>query len=321
MEDFQTDHYSPSTLSQTLSSIVLLNGECIKNSSSFLINATDNVLHITIPKNTQSTEPVYIIHLLDNPGLNTQNPLSIRVHSLENSHATIFEGYYLNNSRKPLNIHTLNEYTLSKQATLQHYLFAQALSTESLTQHMVIHQEQDSQYTNALLKTHPGQHHTDLTLHLNQSGASATVRALLLASETQIKTFKIMTHHHAPHCTTKTVVRGIANDIAQSHVTGTIMVHPKASQTNAHLDVKQLLLSEKAIAHIKPELEIYHHDIQCTHGATIGHLDEEALFYLKSRGLSDTDSKNLLISAFMQPILEHIPPNAITDTLKKAHGY
>lgn len=305
---------------QTVPSIIFLNGKCLQNKSDFLVHATQNVLHITLPKNTRSTEPVYIIQLLETNAA-AENPFSIRVHCLDNSHATIFEGYYLKNPKKLLEVHTLNEYMLYKNATLEHYLFTHARASSKLNHNFIIHQDENSQYTGTYLMTQKGEHHIDHAQNLHQSGAASTLRALILGRESQIKTLKTTTHHHAAHCTSQTLVRGIAHDNAETRCTGKIIVDPMASKTKAHLDAKKLLLSDTANVHILPELEIYHQDVQCTHGATIGYLDNDALFYLKSRGISDLDAKQLLISAFLQPVLEPIPPNDFVKDLHITNGY
>ena len=107
-----------------------------------------------------------------------------------------------------------------------------------------------------------------------------------------------------------------------SDFTGTIVVAPNAYKTEARLDNKHLLLSKHAEAKTKPELEIHNGDIHCTHGATIGYLDQDALFYLKSRGIPEVEAKQLLVTAFIQPTLENIPTTALTQHIQgMLHGY
>lgn len=323
MEHFQTFPHPVKQPVQQEAFITLYNGACVHNTSDLLLNETDDSFHITIPYNTHVSSRIYIVHVLDKPPVRPESWVATHIHSLERSRATIFEVYYLMHAKNqtPYNIRTLTEYDLSQNSALEHYLFYQSGAADAVYNTLNIHQAQNSQYTGTLLQASAGQQHTELALHLNEANAEATIRALTLASETQNKTLNIVTQHHAPHCTSHTTTRGIANGLAKSHFTGSIIVDPAAKKTYASLDAKQLLLSEKALAHIKPELEIYHQDVQCTHGATVGYLDEEALFYLKSRGISELEAKKLLVNAFMQSIVQHIPPNDFTKAFQATHGY
>ena len=306
---------------KTLPFIMFLNGQCIENTSPLLLNTTENVLHISIPKNTQHPQTCYLIHLFDDPKFNAEHPMVQRLYGLENSNITIFEAYYLHDHTAPLVVNTLTEIYLAKNTSLQHHVQCQSKAADHLSNVLIVNQEQNSQYTGTLLQTSMGQHHNHITLNLYEPRAIAEIHALTLASKAQTKTLQVLAHHHSANCTSRTFARGIANDQGKSHLIGTIKVNPKASQTDARLNTKQLLLSEQAEAKVKPELEIDNDDVQCTHGATVGYLDEEALFYLKSRGIPEAEAKKLLIAAFMEPILKHIPLNTFTDINQEAHGY
>lgn len=306
---------------QTLPFVLFLNGQCIENTSPLLLNTTENALHITIPKNKHIPQTCYLIHLFDNPILETHTPISQRLYALENSNMTIVEAYYLHDHTTPLLINTLTEIYISKQAFLRHHVQSQSKAMDKLNNTLIVNQEQNSQYIGTFLQTSMGEHDTNITLNLWGPSAIAEIHALTLSSKTQNKTLQVLAHHHSSDCASRTTARGIVNDQGKSHLMGTIHVNPKATHTDARLDTKQLLLSEQAEAKVKPELEIYNDDVQCTHGATVGYLDIDALFYLKSRGIPEADAKKLLIAAFMEPILKHIPSNTLTDLNQEAHGY
>jgi Fe-S cluster assembly protein SufD len=111
-----------------------------------------------------------------------------------------------------------------------------------------------------------------------------------------------------PHCQSNELYKGIIDDSATAVFNGKIYVQKDAQKTNAFQSNKNILLSEAATVNTKPQLEIFADDVKCSHGCTIGQLDEEALFYLQSRGISKKAAQSLLVQAFAIDILEHIKP-------------
>ena len=113
--------------------------------------------------------------------------------------------------------------------------------------------------------------------------------------------------HAAPHARSLQKFKGVLKDTAQSSFEGKIFVRPEAQKTEAYQLNHNLLLSEGAIAHAKPNLEIFADDVKASHGATFAQVDEEQLFYLKSRGISAEVASQLLIGGFMQEMIDQIP--------------
>ena len=113
-------------------------------------------------------------------------------------------------------------------------------------------------------------------------------------------------YHTKPHCNSHALYKGILDDRARAVFNGKIVVAPDAQKTDAKQTNKALLLSEDAQINTKPELEIFADDVKCTHGATIGQLDADALFYLRSRGLDVEQARSVLIHAFASDLLNRI---------------
>jgi Fe-S cluster assembly protein SufD len=109
-----------------------------------------------------------------------------------------------------------------------------------------------------------------------------------------------------PHCTSREVFRAVLDDRAHSVFQGRIIVRPGAQKTDGKMMTRALLLSDEAEADNKPELEIFADDVTCGHGATTGALDETLLFYLRARGLPETEAQALLIQAFLGEAIEQI---------------
>jgi Fe-S cluster assembly protein SufD len=116
-----------------------------------------------------------------------------------------------------------------------------------------------------------------------------------------------------PHCESNELYKGVVDDSATAVFNGKIFVQKDAQKTNAYQSNKNLLLSDNASVNTKPQLEIFADDVKCSHGCTVGQLDEEGLFYMRSRGISEKAAKSLLIHAFAVDILEHIKPEKVRE--------
>jgi len=119
--------------------------------------------------------------------------------------------------------------------------------------------------------------------------------------------------HAVPHCESNEMYKGILSDKARGVFNGKVLVRQDAQKTNAYQQSSSLVLSDTAIMDAKPQLEIYADDVKCSHGATIGQLDQESVFYLKSRGLSDEGAKNLLQKAFLGDVILNFRFRPIID--------
>jgi Fe-S cluster assembly protein SufD len=143
-----------------------------------------------------------------------------------------------------------------------------------------------------------------ITVNFNHQQAAFTLFGLYQLHDKNAVEILTQMHHRVPHCSSKQIWKGVMHDASKAAFEGRIIVHPFAQKTSAHLSNKNLLLSKTAEVNTKPILEIEADDLQCTHGATVGCLDQHALFYLRSRGISEKDARQLLIDAFVQEIID-----------------
>jgi len=142
----------------------------------------------------------------------------------------------------------------------------------------------------------------DYIIKLTGSGSNVEVLVAKWAKGSEHFHLNITTIHQAPHTTADTFIRAIADGQSQVEINGTIIVEPKAQDTNSFLTENILLLSSKAQAHAIPNLEIEANDVKCSHAATIGRIDLEQLFYLRSRGLANIQAKRLIAQGFLSPV-------------------
>ena len=155
----------------------------------------------------------------------------------------------------------------------------------------------------------------EVSVVLGGEGAECTLNGLYLANGRQLVDNQTTIDHAQPHCDSHELYKGILDGRSRAVFNGKIIVRLDAQKTNAKQSNKALLLSEDAQVTTKPQLEIFADDVKCTHGATVGQLDEEALFYLRSRALSEAQSRQLLIHAFAAGLLAHIKVDAIRNQL------
>jgi Fe-S cluster assembly protein SufD len=148
----------------------------------------------------------------------------------------------------------------------------------------------------------------DITTVLDGEGGHCTLNGLYLASGRQHVDNHLRVEHAQPHCDSREYFKGILHEQSRAVFTGRIVVHKDAQKTDAKQTNQNLLLSEDAQVDTKPQLEILADDVKCTHGATIGQIDQEAIFYLRSRGLDEAMARDLLVFAFAEESLELIKP-------------
>ncbi len=151
----------------------------------------------------------------------------------------------------------------------------------------------------------------DLTVELAGPGATVVSHGLFFADGARHLDNHTRIDHRAPRTRSLEVYRGIADDSGRGVFNGRIVVHPGANQTDARLTNQNLLLSNLAEIDTKPELEIYADDVRCSHGATTGQLDRNAVFYLRSRGIGAEEARQLLIASFAREIVRHLPPGGL----------
>jgi Fe-S cluster assembly protein SufD len=158
----------------------------------------------------------------------------------------------------------------------------------------------------------------NLNVLLQGEGAECTADGLALISNRQLADTHACIDHIKPHCTSHQLHKCIIDDAAHAVFNGKIIVRPGAQLTNSTQSNRNLLLTSKARIDTKPQLEIFADDVKCAHGATVGQLDNEEIFYLKSRGLSEVTARNLLTYAFGAEVIERIPIASLKFRLEQA---
>jgi Fe-S cluster assembly protein SufD len=156
----------------------------------------------------------------------------------------------------------------------------------------------------------------DITALLAGEGSECILDGLYLAAGGQHIDNHTVIEHGGPHCTSHELYKGILDNKAKAVFSGKIHVHKDAQRTDAIQSNKNLLLSEDATVDTKPQLEIYADDVRCTHGGTVGQIDDDAIFYLRSRGLAESGARNMMIGAFANEVIEKIRVDSIRERVQ-----
>jgi Fe-S cluster assembly protein SufD len=283
-----------------------------RNGFTALNLAFADVLLVTIPKETSVREPIEFNFQANEE---TANFPHIIVVAERGSKATIIESYEsegvsLTNSAIQIFIEDdahLTHYRVQKEAAESYHV-----GTTEITL------KRGSFYnsTNINLGGKISRH--DIHLKFSAEGGEAFVDGLYMLNGTQHADTHSEIDHTVPNCVSHQTYKGVLSDRSRGVFNGKVFVRENASGTDAQQSNKNLLLSNDARVDTKPQLEIYNDDVKCAHGATVGQLEEEELFYLLSRGLNETLARNLLTYGFAEEIVNKIGIESIKKQLDEA---
>lgn len=180
-----------------------------------------------------------------------------------------------------------------------------------------IHQERGSAVTSRTITIGGALVRNEINVALAGEGAGITLDGLFTLTGNQHCDNHTVVDHLYPHCDSVELYKGILDQSARGIFDGRIIVRPDAQKTNSRQTNHNLLLSETAIVDSKPTLEIHNDDVKCNHGSTIGQLDEEAMFYLRSRGIGEAEARGLLIFAFASEIVDRMKIEPVRELVRR----
>lgn len=207
------------------------------------------------------------------------------------------------------------EILLEERASLRHQRVQQeSLQAYHLTE-LYLELQADSHYQGVTAALGGAWSRTTINSRFAAPGANCELDGLYLAGEGQLVDFHLDVDHALPGCDSRENFKGILNGRGRAVFDGRILVREQAQQSNAHLSNANLMLSREAEIDTKPQLEILADDVQCSHGTTVGQLDPQALFYLRSRGLNEDQARRLLCLGFAQEILDRFETESLREQL------
>ena len=283
-----------------------------RNGFTALNMAFANVILVTIPKETSAENPIEFNFKADENGANFPH---IIVVAEAGSKATIIESY--ESGGKSFTNSAVQIY-VEDNANLTHYR-VQKESAQSYhigTTEVTLNRGSFYNSTKINLGARISRH--DIHLKFTGTGGEAFVDGLYMLSGNQHHDTHSTIDHALPNCVSHQTYKGVLNDKSRGVFNGKVFVRENASGTDAQQSNKNLLLSNDARIDTKPQLEIFNDDVKCAHGATVGQLEEEELFYLLSRGLNETLARNLLTYGFAEEVVNKIEIESIKKQLDEA---
>jgi len=272
---------------------------------------------VYVPRNTVLLHPVYVLFVsagADAPMV--EHPRSLII-AEENSQVSVVEDYVtVEDGNSAAFSNTATELIAGSGAVASHFMLVRQGGKSFNVSTLRIQQERSSNVSTHSFLLSSALVRNNVHPVLNGEGAECLINGLFMASSGQHMDNYMLVEHAAPHCDSRQFYNGILSGNGHGVFHGRIIVHKDAQKTDAKQTNRNLLLSDNAQIDTKPQLEIYADDVKCTHGATIGQVDETALFYLRSRGLDEVSARHILLLAFANECLDRVAGHAMRSHLQ-----
>lgn len=276
---------------------------------------TDGVL-IHIQKNAEVDKPVlvYYVSLTDND-LYLIQPRNIVV--TEPNSKVQFAEIFVSKGSEPSLTNVVTEITAGEGSYVDYSRIQMEENRNFHISYTGMAQQKDSRIDTHVLCLNGDFIRNDLHFTLQGSNCSSIMNGLYILSDGQFVDNHTRVDHAVPNCVSDQLYKGILNGKSTGVFNGKIIVHPDAQKTNAYQRNVNILLSDNATINTKPQLEIFADDVRCTHGATAGFIDEDAIFYMQARGISKEEARRLLMNAYANEIVEKMNVEVLKNPLRE----
>ena len=273
---------------------------------------------VTVKENYSLNKPLIIYNITTKELKSTAINLKTDIVLEKNSSLKLINLFDDNSENNFIN--TVQNFDIAQEAILKNYKIDHKKNSNIKYSYNNINLEKNSISENFIFSTGSKFIKNEINCNLNDEYSSAFINGIINLTNSQHHEIKTNINHLAENTKSYQLIKSVLNDNAKGIYQGKIYVDSKAQKTNGYQLSKALLLNENTEFDGKPELEIYADDVKCSHGATSGNLDEDAIFYLMSRGLSQQQSKELLINGFLLDAVEKITDSEIKDLIKDMIG-
>lgn len=271
-----------------------------------------------LPKGAILTRPIYICHLswsgvLGKPTVS--HPRNLIVLG-EAAQATVVE-IYMGSGDESYFTNAVTEIVTEQGAVVDHYKLQHESGKASHIGSIDVRQDKDSNFRSLSISLGASLARTEVNTVLGAEGAECELNGLFMVTGRQHVDNQTSIDHSKPHCTSNELYKGILSGQSRGVFNGKVLVRPNAQKTVSRQTNKNLILSEEALINTKPLLEILANDVKCNHGATIGRLDENQVFYLRARGMAEGHARSLLTYAFASELVGRIRVPTFQTALEK----
>ncbi|WP_338732525.1 Fe-S cluster assembly protein SufD [Mangrovimonas cancribranchiae] len=272
--------------------------------------------YIHISKNKLVEKPIQIVHFsTGNEAALMLQPRNLIVVD-ENSHVQIIERHQ-SLTDNPVLTNSVTEIFANKRAIVDYYKIQNDNQNASLIDNTFIKQKQESHASVHTFSFGGKLTRNNLNFYQNGERMDSTLKGITIIGDKQHVDHNTLVHHIEPNCESHQDYKGIFGDSATGVFNGKVVVEKEAQKTNAYQSNNNILVSDKATINSKPQLEIFADDVKCSHGCTIGQLDESAMFYMRSRGIPEKEARALLMYAFSNNVLESVKIPEIKQRITK----
>ena len=269
---------------------------------------------IILPPQHALEEPIYLLHVASGAAPNIAAHPRILILAQRGSSAKIIE-HYISLSEAPSFTNVVSEIILEENAQVEHCKIQEESLGGSHIATVQSQQARRSQFLSHSISIGAGLARNNINCTLDGERIECTLNGLYVGRQQQLVDHHTAIFHNKPNCNSHEFYHGILDDHSQGVFNGKIFVRPEAQKTDAKQTNRNLLLSNDATIDAKPQLEIFADDVKCTHGATVGQLDPESIFYLRARGISLETARKMLLHAFASEIVNRITIEPIRERL------
>jgi Fe-S cluster assembly protein SufD len=265
----------------------------------------EDVLFIRVPDGTTLEKPLMILNISNSSTPALINP-RIFIHAGKQSTVQIIEIFLNASENSDITNNSLTEILIESGAKALYYKIQEDCPNLNLINTTQVSQDSQSHFDTHTLTLSGSWIRNNLNIILNGEQCETHLNGLFLLNDHQHVDNHTLVDHCKPHCESNQLYKGILDGKSSGVFNGKIFVRQDAQKTNAYQSSKNMLLSDDAEINTKPQLEIYADDVKCSHGSSTGRIDEEALFYLRARGLSAESARRLLLFAFAGDVVNTI---------------
>lgn len=272
--------------------------------------------YIYIPKHREVEKPIEIVNFsTGNEAALMLQPRNLIVVG-ENAHVQIIERHQ-SLSDNPVLTNSVTEIFAEQRAHVDYYKIQNDLESSTLIDSTYISQERDSICSVHTFSLGGKLTRNNLNFYQKGTGCDSILKGVTILEDKQHVDHHTLVHHYAPNCESHQDYKGLYDDSSVGVFNGKVYVEKEAQKLDAFQQNNNILISDKATINAKPQLEIFADDVKCSHGCTIGQFDEEALFYLQSRGIGKKEARALLMYAFANNVLESVKIPELKSRINK----
>jgi Fe-S cluster assembly protein SufD len=277
--------------------------------------AFEDILFISVPDNAIVTKPILILNIITSQEAALISP-RILVHAGKKTSVEIIEQLVSDKQNPAVVCNSLSEIVVEEDAKVLFYKIQDQCKDLQLISTTQVLQKERSHFDTHTVTLSGAWVRNNLNIVPDAPRCETHLNGLFILKENQHTDNHTLVDHRKPHCESNQLYRGILYGRSTGVFNGKIFVRPDAQKTNAYQSSKNMLLSDDASINTKPQLEIYADDVKCSHGSSTGQIDENALFYLRARGIGTESAKALLMVAFARDVINTIRIDALRNHME-----